>query len=108
MKTRTKESTGRIFSILNLTSSEKINKKKASGVKIRITKELSKRKDGSKILTYTERFSNDSFSKILIDSKLFSKFCSIIESDINFNGSVNNDVFKIFESNEIKLFENSC
>ena len=52
MKTRTKESTGRIFSILNLTSSEKINKKKTSGVKIRTIKELSKSKDGSKRLTY--------------------------------------------------------
>jgi len=75
MKTKTKENNGRIFSNLNLTSSEKINKKKTSGAKITTTKELSKRKDESKRLTYTKIFSNDLFSKRLIDSKLFSKFC---------------------------------
>ena len=48
MKTQTRESIGRIFSNLNLTSSAKINKKKTSGAKITTIKELSKRIDESK------------------------------------------------------------
>ncbi len=72
--TKTKESIGRIFSILNLTSSAKINKKKTSGAKItttkltsKTTKELkSKTKELKKVLSDKSTWSS-------IDCKVFSK-----------------------------------
>jgi len=71
---KTKESIGRIFSILNLTSSAKINKKKTSGAKIITTKLISrskeelkfKRKELKIVLSWGS-------AKPLIDCKVFSK-----------------------------------
>jgi len=72
--TKTKESIGRIFSILNLTSSAKINKKKTSGAKIITTKLTSRSKEESKFKTTELKIvSSDGSTKPSIDCKIFSK-----------------------------------
>ncbi len=72
--TKTKESIGRIFSILNLTSSAKINKKKTSGAKIITTKLISRSKEESKFKTTELKIVlSDGSEKSSIDCKIFSK-----------------------------------
>jgi len=71
---KTKESIGRIFSILNLTSSAKINKKKTSGAKIITTKLISRSKEESKFKTKESKIVlSGGSAKPLIDCKIFLK-----------------------------------
>ena len=87
MKTQTKDNSGRTFSILNLTSSAKINKKKTSGAKITTTKELSETKDVSKIDIGSKMFTNICSSKIFVTSKRFLTLCLDIGSETILNRS---------------------
>ena len=71
---KTKESIGRTFSNLNLTSSPKINKKKTSGAEIITTKLISRSKEESKFKTVKSKIvSGDRSAKPSIDGKIFSK-----------------------------------
>jgi len=80
---KTKESIGRIFSILNLTSSAKINKKKTSGAKIITTKLISRSKEESKFkITESKIVSSDGSTKPSIDCKIFPKLESKTELEI--------------------------
>ena len=78
--TKIKESIGRIFSILNLTSSAKMNKKKTSGAKITTTKLISRSKEESKFkTTELKTVSSGGSIKPSIDCKIYSKLYSKAE-----------------------------
>ena len=107
--TKTKESIGRIFSILNLTSSAKINKKKTSGAKITTTKLTSRTKEELKSKTKEfEMVSSGESINISIDCKIFSKLLLILKSEIICKGSTKAVFWEIDNPTKLKSSWEFC
>ena len=105
---KTKESIGRTFSILNLTSSAKINKKKTSGAKIITTKLTSRLKEESKFKTTELKIVSSERSKPSIDCNIFSKLWSKPEFEMTDGKSINKVVWEIGDSIKLELSDESC